>query len=290
MAIRIETRDPGVAGIKESVDRYKRMFPDYKDAIGFYGAIMEVQQQAVSEIECAADLSGIDIEKSIREGSPLLHPADLAVSTPELRGVVSSICAVFESKEAPGFDSCRKLLEWDGLGEEGFIETRDRLLGGESLHLDHAGEGVIDAGLVAGVIWESLVPFYRRCARELQDGIDHSLWQKGNCPICGTGPLMGEFRREDGLWLLECRLCHTLWNVRRATCPFCSESTEGSLEYIYLEDHSSFRAYYCSQCKRYIKNVDLRSAQRDAVLSLENIITELEGLDRAAELEGLIRA
>ena len=98
---------------------------------------------------------------------------------------------------------------------------------------------------------------------------------------------MGEFRREDGLWLLECRLCHTLWNVQRAACPFCSEGDEGSLEYLYLEGDSSQRVQYCSRCKKYVKTVDLHAKQRDAILPLENIVTELMGLDRAARQEGL---
>jgi len=287
MTIGIETRDPGAAGIRDSVERYKMMFPDYTDAIDFYGAMMEVQQEVILEIECTADFSGLDIEKRLKIGSPLLHPAELSVPPKELRRVISGICDVVKRNESSGFSACRELLEWDGLGDERLPETREKLLATGSLELENLQGIELDGVLVAGIIWESLVPFYRRCAQGLQDGIDHSLWQKGCCPICGTGPLMGKFRREDGLWLLECRLCHTLWNVQRATCPFCSEGKGGSLEYIYLEDHSSYRAYYCSKCRRYVKNVDLRSAQRDAILSLDNIITELDGLDRAARQEGL---
>ncbi len=287
MTIRIETRDLGAAGVREAVERYKRMFPDFAPALDFYGAVMEVQQKAISEIECMADLSDTDIEKSLRRGSPLLRDAEIPVSMPELRGVVSAICSAFETRKEGGFSGCGELLQWDGLDDERFTETRERLLGGGGLDLGSAGEGAIDAGLAAGVLWESLVPFYRRCAGELQDGIDHSLWQNGYCPICGTGPLMGEFRQGDGLWLLECKLCHTLWNVQRATCPFCSQGADGSLEYLYLEDHASYRAYYCAACRRYVKNVDLRSTQRDAVLPLDNIVSELIGLDRAAEQEGL---
>ncbi|MBN2027196.1 MAG: formate dehydrogenase accessory protein FdhE [Actinobacteria bacterium] len=283
MAIRIETRDPGKAGIRKSVETYTRMYPDYADAIGFYGAVMDVQQQALCEIECAADFSGMDIEGSLRRGSPLLDPAALEIPIRELHGVISGVCSVVEQREAPGFIPCKELLEWDGLAEKGFPETRERLLRGA----EYAGKGATDTALLASVIWESMMPFYRKCAAGIQDGIDHSLWQKGRCPICGTGPLMGEFRQEDGLWLLECRLCHTLWNVQRAACPFCSQGLEGSLEYLYLEDYTSYRAYYCRSCGLYVKNVDLHAAQRDAVLPLDNIVSELIGLDRAAEQEGL---
>ncbi|MFW6113435.1 MAG: formate dehydrogenase accessory protein FdhE [Actinomycetota bacterium] len=287
MAIRVETRDPGVDGIREAADRYKRKFPEYGDAVDLYCAIMEEQQRALPGIECTIEFSGLDIDKALKEGRPLLDPSQLDIPLQELRRVLTGICSAVEEKSAAGFAGRGDLLAWEGLGLMGFQDTRDRLLKGEGLDTEAIAGSGDEGGLAAGIIWESLVPFYRKCARGLQDKIDHSLWMRGYCPVCGLGPLMGKFQQKEGLWLLECRLCHTLWNVRRAACPFCSEGPEGSLEYLYLQDHSSYRAYYCGHCGRYVKTVDLRSAQRDAVLPLENIVTELMGLDRAAEQEGL---
>ncbi|MDY6793731.1 MAG: formate dehydrogenase accessory protein FdhE [Actinomycetota bacterium] len=287
MAIRVETEDPGAGDVGDAVERYKRSFPDYAEAIDLYGAVMKVQQESLPEIECTMDFSALDIEKNLREGRSLLDPSQLDIPIQTIRRVLGGICSEVERQGAAGSKGCEDLVRWEGLGIEGFQGTRDKLLRGERLELNRAEEEGAGAEFAAGIIWESLVPFYRKCARGLQEGIDHALWQKGFCPICGIGPLMGKFRRGDGMWLLECRLCHTLWNVRRAECPFCSQGVEGSLEYIYLEGHDSYRAYYCSRCKRYVKNVDLRSAQNDALLPLDNIVTELMGLDRAAEQEGL---
>ena len=290
MAIRIETSDPGTAGVRDALEGYRRSFPDCADALELYASIMEVQQKALGGIECALDFSDTDIEKRLREGTPLLDPAELDLSLRDLRGVISGICAAVERGDASRSSGCEELLEWDGLGDEGFTETRKKVLEGEDLGLKEEWKDITVVALASGMIWEGMVPFYRRCARELQDKIDHSLWLRGYCPICGTGPLMGKFRCGDGLWLLECRLCHTMWNVRRATCPFCSQGKEGSLEYLFLEGRGSYRAYYCSQCRRYVKTIDLRPSQKDALLPLENIVSEMMGLDRAAEQEGLVRA
>lgn len=287
MSIRIETEDPGAEGIREEVERYRRVFPDYVRAIELYGAVMEVQQEALCEIECAADLSGVDVDERLKEGTPLLDPCELDIPPRQLRRVLTGICSAIEGHGAEGFGGCDDLLEREILGAEGLRQARDRLLRGERLELAKAGEERVDSEAIASIIWESLVPFYRKCASGVQGEIDHSLWQKGRCPVCGTGPLMGKLEPRDGLWLLECRLCHTLWNVRRAACPFCSRGEEGSLQYLYLEGHAKYRAYYCGQCGRYVKTVNLRSSQRDAVLPLENIVTEMMGLDRAAEQEGL---
>jgi FdhE protein len=287
MAIYVETKDPGRAGVLEAVERYKKNFPDCGDAIDLYGAVMAVQQRTLSEIDCADDLSCIDVESSLREGKPLLDPFELRIPLQEFQHVVGEICGVLEEKGAAVLIGCHELSAWEGLNDRGFQETRKRLLRGERLDTETMEGEAQQEDLIEGILWESLVPFYRKCARGLQDGIDHSLWLRGYCPVCGMGPLMGKFRREDGQWLLECRLCHTLWNVQRAKCPFCLDEAGGSLEYLYLEEDSSRRAQYCSRCKRYIKTIDLRSKQGDAVLPLENIVTELLGLDGAAEREGL---
>ncbi len=98
---------------------------------------------------------------------------------------------------------------------------------------------------------------------------------------------MGRFRGEDGLWLVECSLCHTQWNVQRASCPFCPESF-GSLEYLYIEGDAGRRVLYCSSCKLYLKTVDLRDSERKALLPLEDIVTY--DLDLAAGQEGLTPA
>jgi formate dehydrogenase maturation protein FdhE len=287
MTIKVDTMDPGAAGIRQAVDRCKRIFPSHSEAIGLYGEVLEVQQEALSGVACSIDFSALDIAACLKRGQPLLDPGELDLDLHSLRDVLASICSVVERRGAMRAGGCKELLEWDGLAIEGFRETRARLLGKERLEPGDMGMEGFEAAQAAGIIWESLVPFYRKCAQGLQDSIDHSLWQKGRCPICGMGPLMGKLQSEDGLWLLECRLCHTLWNVRRATCPFCPDGEQGSLEYIYLEDHASYRAYYCSRCKRYIKTSVLRSAQVDTVLPLENLITQLLGLDQAAEREGL---
>lgn len=287
MPIKIETKDPGVVGVREAVERYRKIFPDYGEAIVLYGAVMEVQQRAISEVACTTELSSIDVESSLREGKPLLNPFKLQVSLREFLRIAGEICAVVERSYAAGFCGCSDLLAWEGINEQGFDDTRARLLRGERLDFGVLVGKSQKEGVIEGILWESLVPFYRKCARGLQNRIDHSLWLKGYCPVCGTGPLMGEFRRGDGLWLLECRLCHTLWNVKRATCPFCSKGDEGSLEYFYLEGDRSRRVQYCSRCGKYVKTVDLRAKRMHAVLPLENVVTELRGLDRAAEQAGL---
>ena len=96
---------------------------------------------------------------------------------------------------------------------------------------------------------------------------------------------MGQFRDEDGLWLVECSLCHTLWNVQRASCPFCPESF-GSLEYFFIEGDTGRRVQYCSSCKLYVKTVNLRDSGRTTLLPLEDIVTY--DLDMAAGKEGLV--
>jgi FdhE protein len=141
--------------------------------------------------------------------------------------------------------------------------------------------------LVKNILWEALAPFYRVCASMLSSKMEQSSWLKGFCPVCGGAPLMGKYRQDDGLWLVECSLCHTLWNIQRASCPFCDES-EGSLEFLYIGDEGGLRANYCKACRRYVKTIDLRDSEKDVLMPLEDIVTIQ--LDLAARKVGLTPA
>ena len=99
--------------------------------------------------------------------------------------------------------------------------------------------------------------------------------------------MIGQYRSEDGLWVVECALCHTGWNVQRAACPFCTGS-QGSLDYLYIADDKTRRANYCKACGKYVKTVDSRDGEDTVLLPLEDIVTA--DLDLAASDEGLTPA
>jgi FdhE protein len=287
MTIKVETEDPGVSGVRAAVEKYRGRFPQYSDSLGFYGAIMEVQQKALDEVECAIDLSHVDVDGRLREGKPILDVLELEIPPRDLLRVAGEICAAMEERGALGGRSSKEFLSWMGQDRERIEKIRKMVLAGQGRLEDLPGAEGVSGIPVEGIVWESLAPFLRKCAASLEGRIDHSLWLRGYCPICGGNPLMGVYEAGGGRWMLECSLCHSLWNVKRASCPFCRDSEEGSLEYFYPQDERSYRVQYCKKCGNYIKTVDLREKSGGAMLPLDNIVTELMGLDRAAEQEGL---
>lgn len=279
----ITTPNPGVEGVRAAVLRYVRSYPDLSEPIAMYGAIMEVQQAALDGVECGVEVGRQVVADRMMLGEPLLDPLGLAVDPEKFRGLVEGICAVVAEKTPGGLPPCEGLLSWPGLSESELAGTREKVLKGESL--EPGGEWSGHPEIVSRILWESMFPFFRTCGSALEEKIDHALWQKGYCPVCGGRPLMGEFREGDGLWLLECCLCHTLWNVQRASCPFCEGGSQGSLEYVYIDEDRSRRIQFCSGCRSYVKTIDLRDGERGVLLPLEDIATVR--LDRVAKEEGL---
>ncbi len=284
--MKLSTVDPGAEAVREAVERYSSLYPDFAEALRVYGAIMEAQQEALEKIRCpVGPLEEVVVQAKTQLGDTLLEPGEVPVDGKEFRALIEKICEGIARNSPSGLDFSGELLEWEGLSEDGLPSTRDSVLAGEDTGFD-TEEGLGESGknLVAGILWEGLVPFYRACGSMLTDGLEQSLWQKAFCPICGGAPLMGMYRRGDGLWVIECSLCHTGWNIQRASCAVCNES-QGSLEYLYLEEDSSRRVNYCKVCRKYIKTVDLRNSEEEALLPLENIISA--DLDRAAREQGL---
>lgn len=244
---------------------------------------MEAQQKVMREIDCSIEMESAEIERKLRDGEPLLEKGSIEVDPGKLRGLVSVIADVIDAETKDGFSGSGKILNWSGLDPENIGDTEERVVSGGTLEADGWTEE--ENRLASNILWEAFSPFYRKYGSIFESNLDHSLWQRGYCPVCGCGPLMGKFRSEDGLWLLECNLCHTMWNVKRASCPFCDGGPEGSLKYLYLDGKNNCRVQYCECCRFYVKTINLRDSERESLLPLEDITT-ME-LDQAALEEGL---
>lgn len=285
----VETTDPGVDAVRQAVGRYAERYPDFADALRLYGAVMEVQQAALDSIECNIEpLDEIDIESRLLTGEPLLDPCDVEIDPVRYRELVSDICSAISENSPGGIPFKSHPASWPCLSDDALSGTRDALIKGGDLDFGPDNKlSDADAELAKNVLWEGLAPFYRKCGSILTTKLEQSLWQRGFCPACGGAPLMGQYRTGDGLWVVECVLCHTGWNVQRASCPFCDE-LQGSLDYLYLEEDPSRRANYCKACKRYVKTVDMRNSEEVVLLPLEDIVTL--SLDVAANEERLTSA
>lgn len=280
----IETVDPGVEGVREAVKEYVEKYPDFAQPLRMYGSIMEAQQAALAEIDCRIEMSDEEIEERLRSGKPLIDPRDMEIDAAVFAGIVGKICEAVEKYRPGGFTRAGELRSWEGIEKERLPETVNLVLAEDKTSLFADWDSEADRKIAQDILWESLAPFFKKYGSILCCRIEQSIWQRKLCPVCGNAPLMGKFSSKDGLWLVECALCHTIWNLQRASCAFCDES-QGSLEYLYLEEDPEHRVQYCDRCRVYVKTVDLRDSGRDVVLPLEDIVT-IE-LDLIAADEGL---
>lgn len=283
----VETVDPGVDGVRQAVEDYLERYPEYSEALRMYGAIMEAQQEAVSQIACPIRLSEEETERKLTAGEPLVERGELEIDPVVFGDLFARICGIVADLKPGGFKYCGELAIWDGLNAENLAASRDLVLHGEVLPVAANWENENDKIIASSIFWETLAPFYRQCGNILYRTMGSLSWLWGFCPVCGSAPLIGKFRGEDGLWLVECSLCHTLWNLQRAMCPFCDRSA-GHLEYLFMEDEPGRRVQYCESCKTYLKTVDVRDDEREVLLPLEDIVTS--ELDAAASNEGLTAA
>lgn len=284
LTIVVRNDPPGVEGVNRAVESCVGRHPGMEDAIRLYGSIMEIQQDVLSSLECTIDLPKSRIDSMLRGGTSLLEHSEVPLDPGVFRKTVGRIADVVAAKSPGGFEKSTDLASWEGLSDANAAGTRDLVVSGGPLEFDESWSDH-DAGVAGSVMWEALYPFYRVCGSRLEGRIDQTIWHRGSCPVCGSRPLIGKLRDDDGLWLVECSLCHTLWNLKRVGCAFCEKGKEGTREYFYIDDDRSRRVMYCSACSRYVKTIDIREGGNDILLALEDIVTIR--LDQAAAEEGL---
>ncbi|MHC4667588.1 MAG: hypothetical protein ACYTFD_04205 [Planctomycetota bacterium] len=111
--------------------------------------------------------------------------------------------------------------------------------------------------------------------------------EPGRCPRCGTPPGLAKLRREDGRRILFCSLCGEGWEFARAACPFC-RGPDALGRLLGAKDDPRW-IETCDACLGYLKTVDERKLDPDAVVSPLVEATATVHLDLMAEEQGYAR-
>jgi hypothetical protein len=151
-------------------------------------------------------------------------------------------------------------------------------LGGEDLTKPDAGGG-LGRDLQRTMLLCSLRPFLRTYCSRLLHRVDQAGWRRRYCPICGAAPDFAYLDSERGSRWLVCSGCDAEWLFQRVECPYCGTTDQNQLSYFSCEERP-YRLYVCVSCRRYIKAIDMRSADTDVLIPLERLLTF--DLDRQA--------
>lgn len=261
--------------MKERIAAIKKARPNYQGILEFFEKLLLEQLK----IKAAVDYRPLGISEDrmrlkTKEGFPILSKGDFSIDPHLADRLFRLICRISKREN-------EKLK-----GEVGKIERALRrkkidleiclvkAVGGEHDYLSRiAADTGIDQGVMNFLLHTTIKPFVEVMASHLRDKVDENLWEKGCCPICGSQPLMGELRGEEGKRIWTCSFCGNQWKGRRLMCPFCENTDHRTLRYFYTEKERAYRIDVCEKCKRYIKTVDSRQLSEEIFLPVEDIGT-----------------
>ena len=100
--------------------------------------------------------------------------------------------------------------------------------------------------LAAFLVQASLAPCIEaRAAAAVAPEDLETVWPHGHCPVCGSLPLIGTLKENEGLRYLTCSFCHTEYRAKRLQCPYCQEESMDKLEYFDATGEPGFHVNVC---------------------------------------------
>jgi hypothetical protein len=119
---------------------------------------------------------------------------------------------------------------------------------------EQAGAIGVDPALARSVLRLALLPPLSRLSGALAPLRPEGLWTRGDCPHCGSPPVLAESRGLEQRRFWRCGLCAADWEGERLRCPFCGETDHRRLHYRYAEgEQDRYRLSLCDACAGRLK-------------------------------------
>lgn len=256
-----------------------------------YKGILAVQLDILDKIKTSVNLSEEELKEYFRNKKYLMSDQKIEIDSELFRKILQSVCKAIKeaSPEAPV--SLLRLSEAEVFNEENIQEFLRQIALYNKQELESFIEEKeidkktgLDSEIIAFVIFMSLSPFYSVNMKEVRGKVDFSSWRQSYCPVCGQTAVIAKHRNEDGARVLECWLCHAEWVYPRMECPYCNNNDQKKLRFFYVTGDKARQVHVCEQCKRYLKTIDSKIMEKDALLDIEAIATSY--LDELAKKEG----
>lgn len=267
--------DSNVKRMKERISAIKETHPNYQGILEFFEKLLLEQLKTRAQVDYRPPSINEDhVRLKTKEGFPILSKGDFSIDHRLGSRLFRSICRIAKREneklkgEVGKIESALRRKEID-------LETcLTKALKGDHDYISRIATDVgIDKGLMNFLLHTTIKPFVEVTASHLRDKVDEDLWDKGYCPICGSQPLMGELRGEEGKRIWSCSFCGNQWRGKRLMCPFCENIDHRTLRYFYTEKERAYRIDICDKCKRYIKTVDSRHLPDEIFLPVEDLAT-----------------
>lgn len=250
------------------IRRLKSEIPLYSDVLGFYEPVwrerMQYKARLMPTIERPA-IGGKKILDKLQNGIPLIDRNNMHFDGTIMAAHVRALLQILQSRTPESEGGIADMLRknqynladaWHQAYPEGALSHRK------------GGGDIIDF-----LVRETLHPVLEIYAEALQPLLPQEGWENGHCPMCGEPPALAMLAGDTGKRFLICGDCATRWPFPRTACPFCRNTDQEGLSYLFIENDDKYRIDVCDACRHYLKTVDLRSMDRPVDFEVEDLIT-----------------
>jgi hypothetical protein len=272
---------PEIAALR----RLKAEQPDLAAAVDMQIDIVTLQRRAQARLTTPwIDHDAKWLDDHVRQGEPLLRFDDIGFSWLELRVLFRQLTDVlrrFDLIDPSDHAALQTLARASHPTKDEvryWFDRRARRLEPPAVRTAVHGE-TFDQ-----VLELSTRPFIERASGLVRARADVSRWDRPYCPFCGGDPEMAALAA-DGQRSLHCGRCTGAWVFDAQACPFC-ENREPRQQVSYASMEGKYRLLACNVCRRYLKALDGRHAERHLMLAVDTIATL--PLDAAAIRQGYL--
>jgi FdhE protein len=242
---------PELADALADLDRAATERPTLAGPITLLRALLPLLFQSPLP-SAALTISREQAQARLAGGMPLLRGELLPLDAAELARRWQQVCSVIGQQGNTAADALAKAVR-----QKQFLpaDALHEVLAGraEAVHV-HADALGLDAALTATVLRLTVFPLLSGIQATLTPLRQGCAWERGYCPICGSWPLLGEFRGLEQTRWLRCGWCAADWDVPRLFCPYCGTRDHEQLGHFQVEgEEERWRAMACSNCKGYVK-------------------------------------
>jgi FdhE protein len=242
---------PGVAEAVAELNALTRTRPSLRiPAAVLADLLREFPAQALPNLNVG--LEAATATAKLEDGIPLLRGVAVEFDRHALRRRWQAVCETVGRHHADGAPAA--------LARAAGMEPADLLgevLTGHPESVAARAEAAgVDAALAGTVLRFACLPLLTRIADQWGPVWREAAWARGYCPVCGSWPLLGEFRGLEQHRVMRCGLCAAGWAFPRLGCPFCGNRDQRRLAYFHAEgEPDRYRASTCDGCRGYVKMV-----------------------------------
>ena len=269
--------------ILERLEAWERQDGSLPKSLEFYRRLLCIQSKAKSRINVPGlGLNSEVITNRAKTGQPLLEFDDLSIDWLLVRDILEEVAALFSGHSEISAEMPVNLKDSDSSVVACLKEVTKIWFEGAQLPAWIAVSGANET------FWEfmmpaALRPFLTSHCKALLSSVNQESWRRGHCPICGGSPDFAFLDKERGARWLLCSQCDAEWLFQRLECPYCGTQDQDAMAY-FTDDKGIHRLYVCEHCRHYLKAIDLRQIEGEALLPLERWLTL--DIDAQAQKDG----